>query len=112
MIEEELNKIVKELQSDVKQALEKASTDTAKEGAKRLQEKSPKRTGTYAKGWGRSKNKDTIIIHNKKRAGLAHLLEKGHVKRGGGRVAPQKHIEPVEDLVIKELESRVERELK
>ena len=112
MIEDQVEKILKELNNDIQNALEKASKDTAKEGVNRLKSNSPKRTGTYAKGWGQSRNKDTIIIHNKKRPGLAHLLEKGHAKRGGGRVAPQKHIEPVEEWIVKELEQRIENELR
>lgn len=107
----DIDSILKELQEDVAQALEKASKDVAKEGVKKLKDKSPKKTGAYAKGWGQSKRKDTIIIHNKKRAGLTHLLEKGHAKRGGGRVGPKKHIEPVEEFVAEELARRIEHEL-
>ena len=38
----------------------------------------------YASGWGMTVEKNrlytSVIIHNKKQAGLAHLLEHGHVK--------------------------------
>ena len=112
MIEEQLDKIVKELQDDVKEALEKASKDVAKEGVAKLKNTSPKRTGEYARGWGQTKNKDSIVIHNKKRGSLTHLLEKGHAKRNGGRVAPIKHIQPVDDFIKKELVDRIENELK
>ena len=111
MIEENIEKIIKELQSDVSQALEKISKDVAKEGIAKLKSDSPKRSGTYAKGWGQTKNKDSIIINNKKRGNITHLLEKGHVKRNGGRVAPRKHIEPVDEWIQKELVSRIEKEL-
>lgn len=106
-----IDSILKELQSDVKEAMEKASKDVAKEGIAKLKNTSPKRTGQYAKGWGQTKRKDTIIIHNKKRGSLTHLLEKGHAKRGGGRVKPIKHIEPVEEFIQKELVDRIEKEL-
>ena len=112
MIEEQLDKIVKELQDDVKEAIEKASKDVAKEGVAQLKSKSPKRTGEYARGWGQTKRQDSIIIHNKKRASLTHLLEKGHAKRNGGRVAPIKHIQPVDEFIKKELVDRIEKELK
>lgn len=112
MIDKKIEPILKELQSDVKQALEKASKEVAKEGINRLKNTSPKRTGEYAKGWGQSKRGNSIVIHNKNKPGLTHLLEKGHALRGGGRVGPQKHIEPVEEFVKEELERRIEKELK
>lgn len=112
MISEECSKIFKELQSDVKDALEKSSKSLAKESVQKLKGASPKRTGKYSSGWGQSKNKDVIVIYNKKKPGLTHLLEKGHAKRNGGRVAPIKHIEPIEQWVIKESEERFEKEFK
>lgn len=112
MIEADFNKIIKELQTDVKEAIEKASKDVAKEGIAQLKGKSPKRTGEYAKGWGQSKRNDSIVIHNRTKPGLTHLLEKGHAKRNGGRVGPVKHIEPVEEWIKDELVKRVENELK
>lgn len=115
MIESDFNKIARELQDDVKQALGKASKDVAKEGIKRLKSSSPKRTGEYAKGWGQSRRKSSIVVHNKAKPGLTHLLEKGHALRRGGRkvgeVGPQKHIKPVEEWVKKEMVNRIEKEL-
>ena len=68
-------------------------------------------TGKYAKGWS-SKVEDTrmgarAVLYNAKLPGLPHLLEFGHAKRGGGRVAGRVHIKPVED----ELERAFEQEL-
>ena len=68
-------------------------------------------TGKYAKGWS-SKVEDTrmgarAVLYNAKLPGLPHLLEFGHAKRGGGRVAGRVHIKPVED----ELERVFEQEL-
>ena len=108
---DEFQRIVKELNEDVKQALEKASKEVAKEGVTKLKQTSPKRSGKYAQGWRSNKQKDKIIINNKNKPGLTHLLEKGHAKRNGGRVSPVKHIEPVEELVQKELVKRIEKEL-
>ncbi|MNW18141.1 hypothetical protein D3C71_2175820 [compost metagenome] len=52
------------------------------------------------------------MIYNEKHYRLTHLLEKGHVKRGGGRVAARVHIEPVEERIVAEFEKRVERAIK
>ena len=56
-----------------------------------LAERSRKRTGVYAKSWGADAVVTpyglTVVVHQRKKPGLTHLLEKGHAKRGGGRVS-------------------------
>lgn len=56
-----------------------------------LAERSRKRTGVYAKSWGAdavvTQYGITVVVHQRKKPGLTHLLEKGHAKRGGGRVS-------------------------
>lgn len=69
----------------------------------------------YASGWAMTVEKHrlytTVIIHNKKQAGLAHLLENGHVKANGtGRYGfwdGKEHILPVEENLVSEYESEV-----
>lgn len=69
----------------------------------------------YASGWAMAQEKNrlytTVTIYNKKQAGLAHLLENGHVKANGtGRYGfwdGKEHILPVEEKLVDEYESEV-----
>lgn len=71
-------------------------------------------TGHYAKGWKmetvKSRLNTSVVLHNE-HSGLPHLLEKGHAKRGGGRVEGRAHIELVEQSIIEQFESEVEVKL-
>lgn len=78
---------------------------------------SPEKTGDYRKGWkvkkADSPGRTRRIVHNKTDWQLTHLLEKGHVKRGGvGRVAGHPHIAPVCDRRLPELLDRIKRVVK
>lgn len=70
----------------------------------------------YAKSWTVKNTKETansleVTVHSKNRYQLAHLLEHGHAKRGGGRVAGKAHIAPAEENAICQLEEELERSL-
>ncbi len=108
----EIANALKEYTTEVEEGLEKAKKKVAQDGAKTLKATSPKKTGKYAKGWAVKKEGTSYVIRNRTRYQLTHLLEKGHAKVGGGRVAPVVHIKPVEDSVIKEFENEVERVIK
>jgi hypothetical protein len=89
----------------------------AKKSVKELKNTSPKETGKYSKGWTSKKEvgsfgSQVYVVHNKKRYQLAHLLEFGHAKRGGGRTAGRPHIKPVEDKAIREFTKKVEEAVK
>jgi hypothetical protein len=92
----------------------------ASEGTKRLKETSPKgrgsRKGHYADGWTvtairKNANEFSFVVHNRKKPGLTHLLENGHVLRGGGRARAFPHIKAVEEWCAEEYLKRVERML-
>lgn len=82
---------------DVKQAVKDAG-DVVKND---IRSHAPKNTGDYAKSWAVKKMKETsssltVAVHSRNRYQLAHLLEFGHAKRGGGRVSAQPHIASAE----------------
>ncbi|MGE7545065.1 HK97 gp10 family phage protein [Sporosarcina newyorkensis] len=107
---DEITKALQEYTTEVEEGLEKAKEKAAKDGAKALKANSPKgRSGKYGQGWRAKKDGKGWVIHNATRYQLAHLLEKGHAKRGGGRVPGRVHIAPVEDQVINDFEKEVER---
>lgn len=96
---EAINEMLEECRVDNEEALKDSITDACKDGRSYLRANSPKRTGDYAKGWAYKVDEDvpgsyTGHVYNKSHYQLTHLLEKGHVKRNGGRVAGISHIEP------------------
>lgn len=98
---------------DVKQAVRNAGETVRKE----IRANAPKDTGDYAKSWAVKKTKETsssltLTVHSKNRYQLAHLLEYGHAKRGGGRVEGKAHIAPAEEKGIRQLEEEIERSLR
>ena len=97
---------------DLKKAVREAGTSVKKD----IQANAPKRTGAYSKSWTVTTTKETsnsleLTVHSKNKYQLAHLLEFGHAKRGGGRTKAQAHIAPAEELGEKQLEQDIERAL-
>lgn len=96
--------------------VKEAVKDSAKTVKKEIQEKAPKRPGRYRKSWTSKKtaensNSMTVTVYSKDRYQIAHLLEHGHAKRGGGRVAGREHIAPAEEKGKQELLRKIERGL-
>lgn len=96
----------------VKKAVKKAGNTVKKE----IQATAPSDTGKYKKSFKVTKRKETsnvleVTVHSKDRYQLTHLLEKGHAKRGGGRVSAIPHIAPAEEKGIRKLTEEIERGL-
>ena len=96
----------------VKQSVQEVSKAVKKE----IATNAPKRTGAYKKSWAAKKTKETsnslvMTVHSKNRYQIAHLLEHGHAKRGGGRVAAIPHIERAEAAGAILLQQKIERGL-
>ena len=111
-IMESLNEYAELAADDMKKAVKK-SAKTVKDD---ISANAPKRSGAYAKSWTTKTTKETassleITVHSANKYQLAHLLENGHAKRGGGRVAGRPHIAPAEQNGIEELEREIERSL-
>lgn len=111
-IEEELEKY-RELASDsMKKAVKKAGKTLKEE----IGDNAPVRTGTYAKSWmSRTTAEDSqnisVTVHSPSRYMIAHLLEHGHAKRGGGRVRAIPHIAPAEERGIEQLKQDIQKAL-
>ncbi|RDY30995.1 HK97 gp10 family phage protein [Lachnotalea glycerini] len=98
------------------EVMKECVTETSKSVKKEIQANTPVRTGKYKKSWATKKVKEnanslTMVVHSRDRYQIAHLLEHGHAKRGGGRVAAIPHIAPAEQRGAEELVSRIERGL-
>ncbi len=119
---------IDELASVINEGLEEYATLSA-EGVKSAVKKSaktvkdqingsaPVRTGRYAKSWkvkttAESSQGIEQTVYSPNRYMLSHLLEKGHAKRGGGRVRAIPHIAPAEAMGIEMLEGLIEKALK
>ena len=94
----------------MKEAVQKAGKTVQKE----IKGNAPKRTGAYSKSWTVKKTSESsrslqVTVHSRNRYQLAHLLEFGHAKRGGGRVAAQPHIADAEQKGIEQLEQEIAR---
>lgn len=98
---------------NVKSAVKKS----AKQVKEQINSSAPVRTGKYAKSWAvktteESSQKLVQTVYSPSRYMLAHLLEKGHAKRGGGRVRAIPHIAPAEEAGAEMLETLIREALR
>lgn len=108
----QMTELLNEVNESIEQSAERNIQLVAKESVSKLKNSSPRKTGSYAKGWGvkRLGDKD-VVVHNRTDYQLTHLLENGHVirnKKGTyGRTHGIKHIAPVEEWAVDELPRRI-----
>ena len=96
--------------------LKEAVKETGKSVRKDISAAAPVRTGKYRKSWAAKTVSETaesigVTVHSRNRYQIAHLLEHGHAKRGGGRVAAIPHIKPAEEKGAEDLVRRIEARL-
>ena len=97
--------------------LKAAVKETAASVRKDIQSGAPVDTGKYKKSWSvKNVREDSesieLVVHSRNRYQIAHLLEHGHAKRGGGRVAAKPHIASAEQRGNEKLIQTIEQKLK
>lgn len=117
----QMDRILDEYSERVQNVSRVAVQRVGRESVKKLRNVSPKRTGSYARGWRlktlkMSGNVTDVVVHNATDYSLTHLLEHGHVvinaKGTFGRAPAHPHIKPVEEWANNELPAEIERELR
>ena len=96
---------------EVRANLHKDLQDVGKTTREAVKEKSPVKTGDYAAGWCYTMQgemgAERVVIRNRKKWQLTHLLEKGHAKRGAGWVSARPHIAPAFEVGKKAFERKL-----
>ena len=111
----EINRLVEDYGKQCTETTKECVNNVAKKTVSKLKQTSPvnksEHGGKYKKGWKKTVEEETstrlvVKIHDTEYR-LVHLLEKGHQKRGGGRVQAIKHVEPAEQAAIAALEKEI-----
>lgn len=109
-----LQDILDEYGDNATEATRQSVLKVAKVAKKETQAGSPVGSrGRYKKGWTVKEDSSRLtakaIVHNRTDYQLAHLLEKGHALRGGGRTQAIVHIKPAEEHAIKNMEEALRK---
>ena len=109
---EGLNEYVDLATDELKKAVKKAGQTVKKD----INASAPVRTGKYSKSWRTRTQSDTansisVVVYSPDKYMLAHLLEFGHAKRGGGRTRAFPHLAPAEKHGIQDMEEQIMRAL-
>lgn len=119
-IENQITDILNEFDDELEAEAKKAFKDTGRDTSKTLRSTSPRGSSNrhYAEGWtykvtGNGLNQE-VVIYNKTKPGLTHLLENGHQKfdwhgKNHGRTRAIKHIEPAQQKATEELLTRLSK---
>ena len=112
-IMEELEKYAELASDDLKAAVKETAASVRKD----IQAGAPVDTGKYKKSWSvKNVHEDSesidLVVHSRNRYQIAHLLEHGHAKRGGGRVAAKPHIAAAEQRGNEKRVTTIEQKLK
>jgi hypothetical protein len=113
VIMDELEKYAEVAADDLKAAVKETATSVRKD----IMANAPVDTGKYKKSWSvKNVHEDSesidLVVHSRNRYQIAHLLEHGHAKRGGGRVPAQPHIAAAEERGNEKLVQTIEQKLK
>lgn len=112
-IMDELEKYAELASDDLKAAVKETAASVRKD----IQAGAPVDTGKYKKSWSvKNVHEDSesidLVVHSRNRYQIAHLLEHGHAKRGGGRVVAKPHIAAAEQRGNEKLVTTIEQKLK
>jgi len=111
-MDDEIADILKSYSEDYTDAVNKTVKDVAAEGRKMAKEKARAyKWKEYGENFAviitKSKHGSEAHVQEKKRYQLTHLLEHGHLKRGGGKTRAFPHIAPVQEECNKMLEEGI-----
>lgn len=122
MFADSIKKVLGEYVEETDELVEKAVTDTAEEAVKELKNvrqwaPGGHPTGKYSSSWSqdvqlRQRFRHVKAIYNDGHGQLTHLLEFGHAKVNGGRVAAYPHIAPVNEKLPEIFEKKLTEGLK
>lgn len=111
----QLADILNDYADEVRKVAERDIKKVSKETATRIKDASPRSSGAgvhYADGWTtKADGYGNIVVYNRLKPQLTHLLENGHAKVNGGRVEGHAHIAPAEQWAETELVTRIMEDL-